>query len=165
MRALGEFLDQFNEESGRGAALIAASFIDQRLREILTGFMAQIRDIDELFDGPTAALGTLSARALAAHALGLIQENEFDEISLIRRIRNEFGHKWQGVSFESGKVADLVDQLPWLGPAELEAGAKRRSRFNFAVGILMTDLLWRVQLVEKERRVERKWPNRARERG
>jgi DNA-binding MltR family transcriptional regulator len=143
--------------------LVAASFIDQRLREILSAFMIHVPDLDDLFEGPAAALGTLAARSTAAFALGLIQENEHSEITLLRRIRNEFGHKWKDVDFESGKVAALVDQLRWLGPSEYESTANRRARFNAAVAILMVDLMWRVQLVEKEKRTPKVWPSRARQ--
>jgi hypothetical protein len=116
----------------------------------------------DLLSGFNAPLGTFSARSSAAYALALMQENEFREITIIRKIRNEFGHDWQPLSFESGKVADLCRNLPWLGPAEHEEGASLRARFNYAVAILLTDLLWRVRLVRKERCVIRTWPNKAR---
>ena len=162
IQQLEHFLGEFNKESNRGAALVAASMLDERLREILSNFLVEGPTSKELLVGFNAPLGTLSARAAAALSLGLIQENEFKEITLIRKIRNEFGHGWKSLSFESGRVADLCRQLPWLGPAELEPGATVRARFNFAVAILLTDLLWRVRVVSKERRTLKVWPNRAR---
>jgi hypothetical protein len=101
-------------------------------------------------------------KSMPHFSLGLIQENEFKEITLIRKIRNEFGHGWKPSSFESGRIADLCHQLPWLGPAEHEAGATIRARFNFTVAILLTDLLWRVRLVSKERCTLKMWPNKTR---
>ena len=162
IQQLGHFLGEFNKESDRGAALVAASMLDERLQEILSHFLVKAPTSKELLVGFNAPLGTFSARAAAALSLGLIQENEFKEITLIRRIRNEFGHGWKSLSFESGRVADLCRQLPWLGPAELETGATVRARFNFAVAILLTDLLWRVRVVSEERRTLKVWPNRAR---
>lgn len=162
IQQLSHFLGEFNKESDRGAALVAASMLDERLQEILSNFLVQSPTSKELLGGFNAPLGTFSARAAAALSLGLIQENEFNEIALIRKIRNEFGHGWKPLSFESGRVADLCRQLPWLGPAEHEAGATVRARFNAAVAILLTDLLWRVHLVSKERRTLKVWPNRAR---
>jgi mannitol operon repressor len=162
IQQLGHFLSEFNKESDRGAALVAASMLDERLEEILRCFFVETLTSKELLVGFSAPLGTFSARAAAALSLGLIQENEYKEIALIRKIRNEFGHGWKPVSFESGRVADLCRQLPWLGPAELEAGASVRIRFNAAVAVLLTDLLWRVRLASKERRTLKVWPNRAR---
>ena len=162
IQQLGHFLSEFNKEGDRGAALVAASMLDERLEEILSNFLIDTPTSKELLHGFNAPLGTFSARAAAAHSLGLIQENEFKEITVIRKIRNEFGHGWKTISFESGRVADLCRQLPWLGPAEYEAGATARARFNAAIAILLTDLLWRVRLVYKERRELKAWPNRAR---
>ena len=162
MIELGQFLAAFNEESDRGAALVAAAMLDERLEQVLRAFFLKTRASEDLLSGFSAPLGTFAARAAAAHALGLIQSNEFEEITIIRKIRNEFGHEWQPVPFESGRVADLCKRLPWLGPAEHEKSANCRARFNMAVAILLTDLMWRVRLVAKERREERRWANKAR---
>jgi mannitol operon repressor len=162
VQTLGYFLAEFNKETDRGAALVAASMLDERLKEILSAYLIENKEGEELLSGFNAPLGTFSARASMASALGLLQENEIKEITLIRKIRNEFGHDWQPQTFEKGKVADFCKQLPWLGPAEHEKGATLRSRFSAAVAILLVDLLWRVRLVRKEKRVARTWPNKAR---
>ena len=162
VETLGRFLNEFNKESDRGAALVAASMLDERLKEILRSYFIATKASQDLLFGFNAPLGTFSARASAAFVLGLIQENEFKEITLIRKIRNEFGHGWEPQSFDSGSVASLCGQLPWLGPAEYEKEATARARFNAAVAILLTDLLWRVRLVAKEQRVARVWPHKAR---
>lgn len=159
---LGKFLACFNRESDRGAALVAASMIDEQLEQILSAFLIDSSAAKDLVSGFNAPLGTFSSRALAAAALGLIQENEFREITLIRKIRNEFGHGWEPITFESENVAAHARKLPWLGPAELEATSGNRARFNGAVAILLTDLMWRVRLVLSERRTSRKWPNKSR---
>ena len=162
VQQLAHFLAEFNKESDRGVALVAASMLDERIREILSNFLVQASTSKELLVGLNAPLGTFSARAAAAYSLGLIEENEFKEITLVRKIRNEFGHGWKPISFESGRVRVLCSRLPWLGPAEHEAGSTLRARFNFAVAILLTDLLWRVRLVSKERRTPKVWPNKTR---
>ncbi|WP_233079168.1 hypothetical protein [Rheinheimera soli] len=162
MRDLSEFLNEFNKESDRGAALNAAAVLDDWLENILRSFFADNKSGKELINGFNAPLGTFAAKAAAAHALGLLQDNEFQEITLIRKIRNEFGHSWKGVSFESEKVAGLVNQLPWCGPVELEEESTPRARFNFSIAILLTDLMWRARLVAKEKRATKTWPNKSR---
>ena len=162
VEALAAFLSEFNRESDRGAALTAAAVLDERLAEILAAFFADTHSAKELISGFNAPLGSLASRAAAAHALGLIQDNELKEITLIRKIRNEFGHSWQGVSFSGGRVADLCNQLPWLGPKEYEATATPRARLNAAMAILLSDLLWRARLVGKQRRAVSVWPNKSR---
>jgi DNA-binding MltR family transcriptional regulator len=162
IQQLAHFMNEFNDESDRGAALVAASMLDERLHEILSNFFVDSSASTDLLTGFNAPLGTFSARASAALSLGLIQPNEFSEITLIRKIRNEFGHGWQPTAFDSGRVADLCRELPWLGPAEHEVAATARARFNAAVAILLTDLLWRARLVSKERRTLEEWPNKTR---
>lgn len=159
---LAKFFASFNKESDRGAALVAASMLDDHLEKILTAFFVESSAARELISGFNAPLGTFSSRASAAAALGLIQENEFKEITIVRKIRNEFGHGWEPLTFESESVAALTRKLPWLGPAELEATSKNRGRFNFAIVALLTDLLWRVRLVSSERRTSKTWPNKSR---
>lgn len=162
IRELGEFLNEFNKESDRGAVLNAAAVLDEWLLKILGEFLAENKSSSDLLNGFNAPLGTFSSRAAAAHALGLIQDNEFQEITVIRKIRNEFGHNWRGVSFSSPKISDLANNLPWLGPAELEKGSSPRARFNFAIAILLTDLMWRARLVKQEKRTVKFWPHKSR---
>lgn len=162
VRQLGEFLNSFNEESDRGAALVAASMLDDRLHEILMAFLAEVPIKENLLSGFNAPLGTFAARTSVALALGLIQNNEYEEITIIRKIRNEYGHDWKPVSFETGVVAELCKKLPWSGPKEFETRSNLRSRFNSVVCMLLTDLLWRVRLVEKEKRTTKEWPHKAR---
>ena len=160
---LSQFLAEFNGESDRGAALVAASMLDERLQGIIGSFLLESGTTDNLLTGFNAPLGSFAARASAALSLGLIQKNEFDEITIIRKIRNVLGHSWEKISFESGVLADLCGQLPWLGPAEYEQGANLLERFNSAIAILLTDLLWRIRLVAAERIEARVWPNKSRE--
>lgn len=159
---LGRFLAAFNRESDRGAALVAASMLDERLEQILNTFFVESSAARELTSGFNAPLGTFSSRASAAVALGLIQDNEFKEITLIRKIRNEFGHGWEPLTFQDESIAVHARKLPWRGPAEYKATANLRVRFNAAIALLLTDLIWRVRLVSSERRLSRTWPNNTR---
>jgi mannitol operon repressor len=159
---LGLFLSKLNKESDRGAVLISGTMLDERLESILNSFLLKHKSSEELLHGFNAPLGTFSARIAACLSLGLIQTNEYDELNLIRKIRNEFAHTWDNTSFETGKVKDLCSRLPWLGPKDLEVGSTSKQRFNFAIAILLSDFLWRARLVAKEKREERIWPNKSR---
>ena len=150
------------KESDRGATLVAAAALDDRLLGVLRAFFTDSKASKELLEGYSAPLGTFASRASAASALGLIQKNELNEITIIRKIRNEFGHDWETMSFDTPEVAKYCRKLPWLGPAEYESGASHKSRFNAAVAILLTDLMWRELLVGKEKRKDRIWPNKMR---
>jgi hypothetical protein len=159
---LSRFLSIFNKETDRGAALTGAAYLEERLGDILKGYLIKCQASEDLLDGFNAPLGTFSSKVAAAAALGLIEPTEFEEIQIVRRIRNEFAHRWEGVSFEKGRVRDLASRLPWRGPAEFEADASARSRFNSAVALLNVDLMWRTRLVVRKRLAVRSWPDRNR---
>lgn len=162
MVELAKFLAVLNTESDRGAVLIAGSRLDEVLLGILSAFLRKTKSANELLEGFNAPLGTFASRVSMCHALGLIEDHEYNEITLMRKVRNEFGHKWKDISFDAPKIRGLVEKLPWLGPPEHEAGATLKSRFNAAVVILLTDLLWRQRLVGRERVGRRTWPNKTR---
>lgn len=157
---LGLFLSEFNKESDRGAVLLAASILDEWLYDILDAYLIDCKSKDSLLKGFASPLGTFSARASMAHSLGLLMDHEFEEISLLRKIRNEFGHSWAGVSFDSTKVNSLMDRLPWLGPDEVPQTPK--SKFSFFVAIFLCDLLYRKRLVSSVKLQKRSWGNTAR---
>lgn len=157
---LGVFLNEFNKESDRGAVLLAASILDEWLYDILNAYLIDGKSKESLLKGFASPLGTFSARASMAHSLGLLMDHEFEEISILRKIRNEFGHSWTGVSFDNPKVSSLMDKLPWLGPNEVPQTSK--SKFSFFVAIFLCDLLYRKRLVSSFKLQKRSWGSTAR---
>jgi len=157
---LGAFFNEFNKESDRGAVLLAASILDEWLSDILGAYLIEGKSSDTLLKGFNSPLGTFASRAAMAHALGLLMDHEYEEITVLRKIRNEFGHSWTGVSFTSPKVAALLDKLPWLGPDSVERQPK--NKFMFFVAIFLCDLLYRKRLVASHRLQKREWGSRAR---
>jgi mannitol operon repressor len=163
LEQLGEFLNYFNKESDRGAALLASALLEERLYEIILAFFSTNSTSKEMLNGYNAPLGSFSSRINIAFALSLIQRNEFKELHSIRKIRNEFGHDWRKKDFNHEIIKPLCESLPWLGPSDLEEKSTLRERFNFAVAILLVDLLWRARIVKnEEKRKSRIWPNKLR---
>jgi len=158
---LSEFLHLFNSESDRGAALLAGAMLDEAVLGILRAFLIPGEQTDLLLSEFNAPLGTFAARTMAAYTLGLIEKTEFMEAEIIRRIRNEFGHRWRDVSFESEKITTLANQLLWRGSQSDSESRNSRARFNMAVAMLLGDWLWRASLVEKESRVRKEWSYKA----
>lgn len=127
---LSEFQGWFsvlNAESPRGAVLTAASILDALLEGLLRAFLAPNPGSKKLLDGFNAPFGTFSSKIAAAHALGLIPSSDFQDLELIRKIRNEFAHEIH-VSFDSPSVMGLCVKLQtmpkWDGdpPRELMSG-------------------------------------------
>lgn len=75
-------------ESDRGATLIAAAILEYQLEEILFSFFRDIKSAKELLNGFNAPLGTFSSKIKNSHALGLIEDDEYNQIEIFRKIRN-----------------------------------------------------------------------------
>lgn len=113
--------DQFDEviqlrealstETDRGCALHAASYLDNELGVMLAShFVDHAKTHIELLDG-TGGLATFSARIAIAFALGLISENVRNDLTLIRKIRNDFGHNPAQIGFDQEAIANRCREL------------------------------------------------------
>ncbi len=155
---LNSFVRELELETDRGLPLVGAALIDDRLQETLRSFFCECRASGRLLDEGDAPLGTLSSRAQVCYALGLIDDFEFAEIDLIRKVRNEFAHAKHGVSFQNEKVAGLCSTLR----SDLPEGAGHptsdpRFRFTNAVVCLAVRLYYRPDWVAAERRQPKTW--------
>jgi DNA-binding MltR family transcriptional regulator len=158
---LNTVLNGLHKESDRGACLISGSYLDELLEDIIKDFLIECDESESLFDGPNAPLGTFFSKSLLAYSLGLIEKAEVKEIGIIRKIRNDFAHAWVEIKFDNEIIAKEVRKLPWRGPEDQCQTCTPRERFIMAVAMLIGDLLWRQQLVQKERRTIKDWTHKA----
>lgn len=159
LKDFSSFLKEFQSETDRGAALVGAALIDQKLSDILEAFMVNNKIADELLNGANAPLGALSARTKAAYAFGLIDDHELGECDLIRKIRNEFAHSIHGTTFFDQKIHSLCKNLKSDLPGERkDFSDKPREMFINAVILIVLRLTYRSERVSKERRITKTWP-------
>lgn len=155
---ISRFLGELQAETDRGLALVAASVLDDKLRGVLATFFVESSVVSRLLDSGNAPLGTLSARADACLALGLINSFEHEEITLIRKVRNEFAHGLHGTNFQTERIRGYCSSLK----SDLPEGAGHptsdaRFRFINSVVSLLTSLYYRPECVARERRVAKEW--------
>lgn len=155
----GDIIPKLNEESDRGMVLVSAGFIENQLKITLLAFFRDVPSSSRLFDGPAGPLQSLSSRILACHSLGLINDMEFEDLQIIRKIRNKFAHEIQ-VSFEDQSIRDQCLRL-YHGPSGkvTEPSGKKinftpRLTFLAGVSVLIEQLNDRPQYAGKERRTE-----------
>lgn len=103
MKEFFPFMLRLSKESDRGAVLLATGYLEKMLKDILKAHFIEGASSNDLFN--EGALATFSARAAACHALGLISDDEFHDIQLIRRIRNYLAHEMTS-SFDDPQVVD-----------------------------------------------------------
>lgn len=107
-----EVLDaEFSGASDRAAAIVAAAVLDDALRTLVGA--AMVVDHPQGIDvfAPGQELGSFMSRVKIAFMLGLIDDSERKRLSLVAKIRNEFAHLAQGISFSSAHIADRCREL------------------------------------------------------
>ena len=106
------FFDEFRSESDRGATILASVWIDKLLERKLNALFTEGNSSTrrKLYDlnGP---FSSFSSKVLAAYSLGWIDSEIFDDINLVRKIRNKFAHELHGIDLESPKIRLLIDKF------------------------------------------------------
>lgn len=155
---LAAFVSELQRESDRGLALVAAALIDEKLSDTLSSFFCESYKSKRLLSEGNSPLGTFSSRIELSFALGLIDKNEYEEISIIRKVRNKFAHSKHGMKFENASIVGLCNNLT----TELPKGEgfptnSPRFRFINASVSLVLRLYYRPDFVRRERRTPREW--------
>lgn len=153
-----EFFEEFQNESPRAAVIISGAFLDSLLRDLICSFMINdIKKVNELLgdvDGSEAPLSSFSARIKTAYCLGLITKKEYDDLNLIRKIRNKFAHRSHGYSFENQEVIDWCNSLetPIVFKNILpDILASYRDRYVFTVSMIVSQLGLRILSTQRKR--------------
>ncbi len=151
-----QIIEELESQTDRGAAIIGASLLDKRLEKAIRVHLLDNKVTDELFK--SQVLGSFSAKIDLAYSLGLYGKKSYDDLNLIRRIRNEFAHFDTPLNFASESVANRCAEL-WF-PKKVEINnqplspKEPRAQYLRAINIL-NSLLWQA-IQENYTRVE--WP-------
>ncbi len=156
LKEFKRFLDELNKETERGAALISAAMIDELLGASVLAFLVDHSDTKTLLEGFNAPLGTLSARVLAAFALGLLSEREYHECQVIRKVRNAFAHDVH-VSFNDQQIRDLCSNMTMCAQDYGDVQVDSRARFTTSAVSLVLNLTNRPHYASLKRLQYRGW--------
>ena len=100
-----DLLAEFENESDRSIAMLAAAYLDTALRSLLEANMRDERKLHDRLFSPTGALGTFSSRISIAYGLGLITKSYYLSLHAIRDVRNAFAHFRRGMDFDDKQVS------------------------------------------------------------
>ena len=137
--------------------------MDGWLRQLIANFMIEdSKVVDELLgtdDNADRPLSTFSSRIKTAYCLGLISKDEFDDLNIIRRIRNRFAHKMHGYSFDDEEIVNWCNSLQI--PRVILNGLtnfphSHADKFLVGVSLLASRLALRAIGIQKERRATAK---------
>lgn len=105
------FIETLEDETPRGAILVAAQFADLMLLRVLSAACLSPEIATKLLDDFNAPLGTFSTRILAAYALGLVPEDEHWNLEQLRKVRNYCAHSMGRILFTDDKVKSHIDNF------------------------------------------------------
>lgn len=106
-----EIRNSLNDETDRGCVLISASFLDNQLENLLSSYLIEDTTVSDNVFSNSGSLGTFSSRIDMCYLLGLISKKMYRDLHLIRKIRNEFGHSYVPISFESSAIKNRCLEL------------------------------------------------------
>ena len=110
------FFNELKSESDRGAAILAAVWIEELLtRKFKSLFSKGNSDArKKLFDN-NGFSSSFSSKIKAAYRQGWLDQDTYHDINLVRKIRNTFAHHLHGISLETAELKDLINQFKTPG--------------------------------------------------
>ena len=125
-----DFRKVLTEETDRGCALFAASYLEESLGKLLERRLLMSDKVQDDLFGQNAPLGSFSSKIKMAYYMGLISSKSRRDLNIIRQIRNEFAHNSSAISFETNKIKSLAMNI---GNTWHPAGSASRNHFTAAV--------------------------------
>jgi hypothetical protein len=107
-------LRQVEEEmkgSDRATAIVGGAFVDDHLTDSLKSNMVRNERLTEKMFSPGQIFGDFGAKIHFGYLIGIYSERAHDELTTIRRIRNEFAHQLELNSFERQGIRDRCQRL------------------------------------------------------
>ena len=95
----------------------------------LKAFVVDAKVGEELF-GALGPLSSFSQRTAMARAYGYISRKRYDDLTLIRQVRNHFAHHPLDATFASPKVATLCIKLSEFATAKQESETQTEAHIN-----------------------------------
>ncbi len=108
---LNRFLGLIGEQDDRAMVLSLATFIEDTLGRLLLTYFRNCKATKDLVEGFNAPLGTLGSRIKAVYAFGLVTEQQYKDMDILRKVRNKFAHSWDGVSLARNDIQAALGEL------------------------------------------------------
>jgi DNA-binding MltR family transcriptional regulator len=109
-KKLGEILFK---ETHRGCALVGGALLDERLLKLIQARMierATANKLESFFEGH-GPLATFAARTHLAYLLSFIANNVYQDLCVIRGVRNRFAHSSEDLDFSDKEIRQNCAKL------------------------------------------------------
>ena len=150
---LAWFKKELPSESNRGQVMVVSAYLEDLVERALRVFLPNSDAKKSLLDGAMAPISKFAAKTSLAHCLGLLTQQEYNNLTIVRKIRNKFAHKVH-ISFETPDVAALVANLDFalaqLDTNPITKPIEPHYRFQLATSALLSALHDRSDRIEKQ---------------
>jgi len=150
MRRFQALLKEMKEESPRGMVLICGALLDEHLIECIKARLVDHPAVDKLTGGFNAPFGTFSSRIVGALALGVISSVEYQDLEIVRGIRNDFAHQIV-VGFNDPSIRDRCANLSLAAKDYGQVTVGPEGQFSTAAVALIMRLTNRAHYVSQHR--------------
>lgn len=106
-----ESVNSLKEESDRGCIIVAAAWIDDDLKTIISSVLLPKAEKNDELLHETNPLGNFNARINVAYRLGLIQNDTRKVLHILRKMRNNSAHKRAINSFDKPAIKNRTIEL------------------------------------------------------
>ena len=100
-------IDEMESASDRTAAIVIASLVETRVTNTLQAGLHHDDEIVERLFRTSGPLGSFSAKIDLARLMGAISEDAYNDLVILKNIRNIFAHQFKPASFSEQRISDL----------------------------------------------------------
>ena len=108
---LRQVKDEMEGLSHRAAAVAGGAFVEEHLTYVLRSRMVPDEKVIEERFAPGRAFGDFGAKVDLAYLIGVYSKQAHKELTIIRRIRNDFAHQLEVNSFDRDDMRDRCQNL------------------------------------------------------
>jgi hypothetical protein len=142
----------------RGLVLICATTLEELLKRCIEAHLVEHRDVKNLTNGFNAPIAGFANRILFAFAVGLISKQEYDDLTRLRKIRNEFAHSIDA-SFQSPNVVSHCESIKGVRTAHQDDSP--RGKFVLNAIFMVAVLEGRITEASEQRLFHREWKSNS----
>ncbi|MFD1753569.1 MltR family transcriptional regulator [Rufibacter sediminis] len=107
-----KLIKELADGSDRASVVLGAAIIEELLERALKKRLVQKKSVmDKAFEGTTGSLGTFAGKIQIAYLSGLISEELYKDLEVLKSIRNKFAHNILGCDFLNPVVLELCHRF------------------------------------------------------
>jgi hypothetical protein len=125
-----EAIDEIERQNDRGAAIIGAIFLEERLEHVIRErLIFRNRNIEKKLFNDLGPLSSFSSKIDLGHLLGMYNIYHHGLMHQVRKIRNKFAHSISSLTFSHADIKPLCDKLPTAKLLYESTASRDMSRF------------------------------------